>query len=106
MKTLVKLALVVGAVAVAAKLVAAKKAEWQGLSESEVRAKVGSRLPGRVPDEKRGEIADKVVAKMRARGAFDEEAPATPGAADDAATEDQDAAAASDAGSEEDTESA
>lgn len=79
MKTLVKLALVVGAVTVAAKLVAAKKAEWQGLTEADVRDKIASRLPDRVPDEKRAAVADKVVGKMRARGVLREDPAPEPG---------------------------
>ncbi len=79
MKKLVKLALIVGGIAIAAKLVAAKKAAWQGLTESEVRDKLESRLPRRVPDEKRAAVADKIVSKMRERGALrDEEEPSVP----------------------------
>lgn len=68
MKKLIKLALVVGAVAVAARLVGAKKAEWEGLTETQVRDKLDSRMPDRVPDDKRAAVADKVVARMRSRG--------------------------------------
>ena len=77
MKKLVKLVLIVGAIAVVAKLVAAKMAKWQGLTESEVRDKLESRLPKWVPGEKRAEIADEVVSGMRERGALgdDEEDP-------------------------------
>lgn len=79
MKKLVKLALLVGAIAVAAKLAGAKKAAWHGLTESEVREKLESRLPKRVPDEKRAAVADKVVSKMRERGALrDEGEPSAP----------------------------
>jgi len=73
MKKLIKLALVVGAITVAARLVGAKKAEWEGLSESQVRDKLDAHLPDRVPDEKRAEVADKVVAKMRSRGKLAED---------------------------------
>jgi hypothetical protein len=79
MKKLIKLALVVGAVAVAARLVGAKKAEWEGLSESQVRDKLDAHLPDRVPDEKRAEVADKVVAKMRSRGKLAEDEAASDG---------------------------
>ena len=68
MKKLIKLALVVGAVAVAARLIGAKKAEWEGLTESQVRDKLDARIPDRVPDKKRAAVADKVVAAMRFRG--------------------------------------
>ena len=76
MKKLVKLALIIGVIAVLAKVVAAKMANWQGLTESEVRDKLESRLPRWVPGEKRAEIADEVVAGMRQRGALrDDEEP-------------------------------
>ena len=72
-KKLIGFALIAGAVAAAAKLMATQKAEWQGLTETEVREKVGQRMPSRVPEEKRAEVADKVVAKMRDRGMLGEE---------------------------------
>ena len=51
-----------------AKKFAEQNAEWRGLTETEVRAKLDARFPDRVPDEKRAVIADTVVAKMRAKG--------------------------------------
>ena len=77
MKKLLKVALIVGSMAAVAKLVTAKKAEWQGLTESQVRKKLDSRLPGRMPDEKRAGVADKVVSKMRERGVLREPDEAT-----------------------------
>ena len=77
MKKLLKVALIVGSVTAVAKLVTAKKAEWQGLTESQVREKLDSRLPGRMPDEKRAGVTDKVVSKMRERGVLREEDEAT-----------------------------
>ncbi len=79
MKKLIKLALMVGAVAVAARFVGAKKAEWEGLSESQVRDKLDARMPDRVPDEKRAVVADKVVAAMRSRGKLVEDKGASDG---------------------------
>jgi hypothetical protein len=76
-KRLLKLALIVGGITVVAKVVTAKKAEWQGLTEPQVREKLDSRLPGRMPDEKRAAVADKVVSKMRERGVLAEEDEAT-----------------------------
>ena len=43
------------------------------MPESAVRAKLDARIPDQVPTEKRAEIADKVVAKMRQRGIIGEE---------------------------------
>jgi hypothetical protein len=68
-----KLALIVGGIAAVTKLVGAKKAEWHGLTEAEVRAKLDAKLPDRMPADKQGMVADKVVAKMRSRGALVEE---------------------------------
>ncbi len=81
MKKLMKLALIIGAIAVLAKLVAAQMAKWHGLTESEVRDKLESRLPRWVPGEKRAEIADKVVSGMRERGALGDEEEPSVGAA-------------------------
>jgi hypothetical protein len=68
MKKLIKFAMIIGAIAAAARLVGSKKAEWEGLTEAQVRGKLDERLPDRVPEEKRAMVADKVVAKMRSRG--------------------------------------
>ena len=69
-RLLIGIALLVGAAAVVKRLVGARAAEWQGLTESEVRAKLEDRIPSRVPDDKRTAIADQVVAKMRDTGAL------------------------------------
>jgi len=76
-KKLLKMAVIVGGIAAVAKIVTAKKAEWQGLTESQVREKLDSQLPSRMPDEKRADVADKVVSKMRERGALREQDEAT-----------------------------
>jgi len=68
MKKLFKMALIAGVVFGVSKAVAAKK-EWSGLSEVEARAKLDSKLAGKVSDEaKRAEISDKVIAGMKDRG--------------------------------------
>ena len=77
MKRLLKLALVFGAIGAVARLVAVKKNQWIGLSESEVRDKLDARLPDRIPEEKRAAVADKVVTKMRNKGMVREEVDAT-----------------------------
>lgn len=75
MKKLIKLAFLVGGAYAVSKVVTAKKAEWTGLGESEVRAKLDARLPEQMPAEKRSEIADKIVGKMREKGVLGEDAP-------------------------------
>ena len=83
MKKLVKLALIVGAIAFLVKLVAAQKAKWEGLTESELRDKLDSRLPKWIPGEKRAEIADEVVSGMRERDVLgDEDEPTVPAQTD------------------------
>jgi hypothetical protein len=83
MKKLLKLVLVVGGIAAVAKVVTAKKAEWQGMSEASVRAKLDEKLPDKVPADKRAEIADKVVGKMREKGVLAEDAPVAEAPASD-----------------------
>lgn len=79
MKKLFKLAVFAGIVAGVAKLIQAKKAEWSGLSEAQVREKLDTTIGSKVDDpEKMAEIGDKVVAKMKERGMI-EPAPAEEG---------------------------
>lgn len=73
MKKLFRLAVFGALVAFAVKMLMAKKQEWQGLSEPEVRSKLDDTLGTRVPPEKLGEIQDKVVGKMREHGVLREE---------------------------------
>ena len=68
MKGLIKFALVVGAIAFAARLLASKKEEWTGLTEEQVRERLAAKLPSGMPDEKREKVAERVVSKLRARG--------------------------------------
>ena len=72
-KKLLKLALLIGGIVAVAKLVSVKKAAWEGLTESEVRAKLDARLPDRMPAKTQAAVADKVVTKMRERGVLREE---------------------------------
>jgi hypothetical protein len=89
-KKLVMLGLIVGAIVVLAKIVAANKAKWEGLTESEIRDKLERRLPKRMPGEKRTAVADKVVSKMRETGALlEEEEPSVSAPTDSGREEDQ-----------------
>lgn len=73
MKKLFRLAVFGALVAFAVKMLMAKKQEWQGLSEPEVRSKLDDTLGSRVAPEKLDEIQDKVVGKMREHGVLREE---------------------------------
>ena len=68
MKKFILIALVVGAAVAIAKKKAANEAEWHGLSEDQVREKLGDRLPGKMPDEAKAAVTDKIVDKMREKG--------------------------------------
>lgn len=67
-RSLFKLALFVGIIMAIAKMVAAKKDEFYGISESEARYKVESKLSPRVGDDRAAEIADQVVARLKVAG--------------------------------------
>lgn len=56
------------ATAVAKKAASRRESEWHGLTETEARSKLEAKLPGKIPEEKRSQITDKVVAKMLERG--------------------------------------
>jgi len=86
MKRLFKLA-ALGAIAFGVtKLVKLQKSKWQNLTESEVRAKLDSRLGARMPADKLARIQEKVVGAMRAKGRLreDEAAPSDDAAVADA----------------------
>ena len=70
MKKLILLIIVVALIGAIAKLAHAKKAEWSGLTESEVRDKLETKMGGRMPETKRAHVQDAIVNKMRARGAL------------------------------------
>ena len=75
MKKLFKLGLVAALVTGVVKFVSSKKAEWHGLTEPEVRDKLHTKLDAKMPSGKVDQIGDKVVDKMRQRGALGEDAP-------------------------------
>ena len=75
MKKVLKLAILAALVVGLVKFVSAQKAEWEGLSEPEVRAKLHGKLDAKMPPEKVDELGSKVVEKMRQRGVLGEEAP-------------------------------
>jgi hypothetical protein len=77
-KRLILLVLLIAVVAACArKAMSHRDSEWQGLTESEARSKLDSKLPDKIPAEKRSAISDKVVSKMRDRGVISED-PAVP----------------------------
>ena len=75
MKKLFKLGIFAAMVGGIVKLVSTQKAEWQGLTEPEVRDKLHTKLDTKMPSEKVDELGDKAVEWMRDRGVLGEETP-------------------------------
>lgn len=67
MKKLMFLALLIGLGALAARLFEQRR-EWQGLTESEAKAKLLHRISAKLDDERAEVVATRVVAKLRQRG--------------------------------------
>jgi hypothetical protein len=67
-KRVLALAVVAGIVAGAVRMISMQKKQWQGLSESEARAKIDAKLPAKIPVEKRAEVTDKIVGAMKEKG--------------------------------------
>ena len=70
MKKFILIALVIGAAVAIAKKKSADRSEWHGMSEEQVRAKLDDRLPNKMPDDKKAAVTDKIVDKMREKGAI------------------------------------
>ncbi len=73
MKKLLRLALI-GLAAVTVMKVMAEKKAFEGLSEAEARERLAQKMPAKMPDDKRAEVTDKVIDKMRERGVLAGEA--------------------------------
>ena len=73
MKKLFKVLVFGAVIAAVAQLVQAKKAEWENLTEAEVRTKLDGKLGTRVPEDKLSMIQDKVVDKLRTTGRLRED---------------------------------
>jgi hypothetical protein len=67
-RSLLKFVALAGIVLSAGRFVARKKEEYAGLTESQARDKVMETMAPKVGDDTAGEIADKVIPKMRDRG--------------------------------------
>jgi len=67
-KFLFKFLLLIGALAAVSRVVASKKKEYYGLTESEARAKFESKLGPRIGEEKASEIADQVIPRLKDTG--------------------------------------
>ncbi len=73
MKKLIMLIVVAAVIGAIAKLVQEKKAEWYGLTESEVRSKLDAKMKDRMPADKKAHVQDAIINKMRSRGVLRDE---------------------------------
>ena len=71
---LLKFLLFAGLLAAIARVMASKKAEFAGLSDSEARAKFEQKLGPWIGDEKAAEVADQVVPKLKEAGLLEPKA--------------------------------
>ena len=74
MKKLFKIGLFLAVFTGIAKLIESQMAQWQGLSESEVRAKLHTKLDDKIGADKVNEMGDGIVKMMREKGKLGEEA--------------------------------
>ena len=81
MKKAIMIAAVFGLLALAVKQRNRRQGEWHGMTEEQARARLGERLPGKMPDEAKAAVTDKIVDKMRDKGVIVD---LTDGAADTA----------------------
>lgn len=65
---LVKFLIFVGILYAASRLLASKKDEYIGMTESEARAKFETKLGQRIGDDKAAEVADQVIPKLKEKG--------------------------------------
>lgn len=63
-----RLAVFAALVGFTARMVAAKKAEYMGLTESEARIKITEKLSPKLGDVRAVEVADQVIPRLRERG--------------------------------------
>ncbi len=68
MKRLFKLAIVGGLIYGAVRFAQSQKAKWEGLTETELRAKLDQKLSPRMPEEAVSQITENVVQQMKAMG--------------------------------------
>lgn len=64
----VKLLVFMGLIYAAGRFIAQQKSQWEGLTESQAKAKVEAKLSSKVGEEKASEIANQVIAALTERG--------------------------------------
>lgn len=75
LRFMVKLLIFMGLLYVAGRFLNQQKEEWMGLSESEAKAKVESKLAPKVGEDKASEIATQVIAALTEKGVIKADEP-------------------------------
>ncbi len=70
MKRVIIIAALVGLVVLLCKQRAVRRQEWHGMTEEQVRERLGEKLPSKMPDEAKAVVTNKIVDKMRDKGAI------------------------------------
>lgn len=70
MKKYLLIAVLVGAVALVVKKLMSSRDDWTNLTEDEARQRLRDRFPDRLPDDTKEVVTDKIVSKMKEKGAI------------------------------------
>lgn len=70
MKKFLLIAVVIGVVALVARKLSAGRDDWTNLTEEEARQRLDDRFPSRMPEDKKEVVTDKIVSRMREKGAI------------------------------------
>jgi hypothetical protein len=70
MKKYLLVAALVGAVALLVKKLMSGRDDWTNLTEDEARQRLRDRFPDRMPDDTKEVVTDKIVSKMKEKGAI------------------------------------
>ena len=70
MKKYLLIAALVGAVALVVKKLMSSRDDWTNLTEDEARQRLRDRFPDRLPDDTKEVVTDKIVSKMKEKGAI------------------------------------
>lgn len=73
MKKVFKIGILLAIFTGIAKLIESQKAEWQGLTEPEIRAKLHTKLDSKIGADKVDEMGDGIVKMMREKGKLGED---------------------------------
>ena len=72
---ILKFLIFVGIIYVAGRMLQQKKSEYYGISESEARIKIETKLGPRMGEDKAAELADQIIPKLKEKGVITDDEP-------------------------------